>query len=77
VAAGQFQSKDKKMSFDEFTARLKELNLKKIRFAELTGMKQKTVLGWGQGKVLVPSWVDSWLENYEYAIKYKKIIENI
>lgn len=57
------------MSVEEFDVILKKASLSKREFARLTGLNSNSVTNWsGTGKV--PSWVDSWLENY---IKVKAV----
>ena len=63
------------MSYDEFSLRLKNLKLSKKEFAEQTGLEATSVTNWKQGNLVKSSWVKSWLDNYEKALKFEKIKE--
>jgi hypothetical protein len=54
------------MDFDDFLKKLKEANLTKEEFTELTGIGDNLLKGWGtqrQGRRTQP-WVESWLNLY-------------
>jgi len=61
------------MTPKEFTAELKELKLKKVEFAEMVGLKYRTIQDWRENANPVPAWVDSWLANYQLAEKFKEL----
>ena len=58
-----------------FNDKLKEANISKKEFAELMGISQTTVNGWGSNRNHIPYWVESWLENYIEMQKRKKDTE--
>jgi len=65
------------MDYDKFLKKLKEANISKEEFTELTGIGSNLVKGWGtkrQGRKTQP-WVDSWLELY-IKNKEKDIVIN-
>lgn len=54
------------MDFDDFLDKLKEANLTKEEFTDLTGIGDNLLKGWGtqrQGRKTQP-WVESWLNLY-------------
>ena len=57
------------MSIEEFDVMLKKASLSKKEFARLTGLNYNSVTNWS-GTRRVPTWVDSWMENY---IKVKAV----
>jgi hypothetical protein len=59
---------------NDFDIKVKSLGLKKTEFAELSNISYNTVKGWIKLEE-VPSWVESWLNNYEDSIKLKAIKE--
>lgn len=61
------------MSFEEFNEKLKDLGLTRREFCNQTGLTYNSVSNWGHKKKSLPSWVDSWLENYKYKIFYEKM----
>ena len=60
----------------EFENKLKELGLTKRDFSNLCVLGYTSVAGWKQ-KGKTPEWVESYLEFYELAQKYKAIIANL
>ncbi|RLA83353.1 MAG: XRE family transcriptional regulator [Epsilonproteobacteria bacterium] len=76
------------MNRKEFTNKLKSARLSKKEFAFLSGENYNTILGWGRKyrdkktnklnkELQVPNWINSWIENYENAQKYNKILDSI
>ncbi|ASQ30249.1 hypothetical protein CAV_0582 [Campylobacter avium LMG 24591] len=63
------------MTYEEFSLRLKELGLSKKDFANLTGLEATSVTNWKAKNEVKSSWVKSWLDNYEKALKFEKIKE--
>ena len=61
------------MTKDEFVARLKEVGLSKKEFATLTKMHYMSVNNWNNTDKLPPSWIESWLEYYEDAMKFRAL----
>ncbi len=61
----------------EFEKKLKLAGLTKIKFSELTKMNRGSVSNWQQEGKTVPSWVDSWLENYIHSQAFEKIREAV
>jgi len=60
------------MLYDEFSNRLKKLQVSKKEFAEETGLSQSSVTNWkSAGKV--PSWVRPFLDRTEKAKAYDKV----
>ncbi|MBE0498600.1 MAG: hypothetical protein IBX43_05085 [Campylobacterales bacterium] len=60
------------MKKQEFDNLLKEINLTRQQFADLTKLSYGAVSNWNDEKKPVPGWVKSWLENY---IERKKLEE--
>ena len=61
------------MNIDYSEAKLKELDLTKRDFAELTGVAYQTIINWGSTNK-IPSWVDSWLANYAKACDFDALV---
>jgi len=57
------------MNIDAFENSLKELNLNKKDFSSLTGVAYQTIINWGSTNK-IPSWVDSWIQNYKFKNFY-------
>ena len=68
--------KDICLNKNELTQRLEALNITKKEFADLANVSYNTVNNWNNTTRPVPEWVESWLENYSLARKYK-IIEKV
>lgn len=51
----------------DFDKKLDDLKLSRKDFADLTGLAYSSVSNWHDEKKPVPSWVGSWLENYQKA----------
>lgn len=62
------------MTYDELDYKLKVLRLKKSEFADIVGFQYKTITNWKQVPE-IPSWVSSWLENYEAKLKLEQIAQ--
>ena len=63
-----------KKSFDDI---LKKLNLTRQQFCEITGLAYSSVSNWNDKSKPVPSWVDSWLENYEKGKTLDELLDLI
>ncbi|MDR1460447.1 MAG: hypothetical protein LBI78_02245 [Campylobacteraceae bacterium] len=63
------------MTNKEFAKRLKEVNLTRKEFAMQVDYAYQAVLNWSNHPI--PGWVDSWLNHYELARKYIKLIEDL
>ncbi len=58
---------------DVFDDTLRKSGLSRKDFAEKTGIQYSTVGKWNDIDRPIPSWVDSWLENYIDKKKYENI----
>ncbi len=58
------------MNKQEFTDFLKNIDLSKKDFAELSNISYNTVNNWNDENRPVPPWVKSWLDNYVKAKNY-------
>lgn len=69
------------MNREQFIEKLKNLNITKQDFAEMTGLKYGSVNNWGTtigNKVVsIPSWVKSYLDHYEKSKKFDYITDEI
>ena len=66
------------MTYDEFKSTLKELGLSKHEFSNMVGFTYNSINNWNNHiNKPVPTWVDSWLENYRLAKRYKEIKERL
>ncbi|MGB3750450.1 MAG: helix-turn-helix transcriptional regulator [Arcobacteraceae bacterium] len=63
------------MTKANLTKILKEINLSKKEFANLSNISYNTVNNWNDENKPVPPWIDSWLENYTDS-KILKTAEN-
>lgn len=64
------------MNVANFEDKLNKNNLSKKEFSGLTGVAYQTIINWGStGKI--PSWVESWLENYIKSNSYNQIRDKI
>lgn len=61
----------------EFTEILKDINLSKKEFANLSDISYNTVNNWNDENRPVPPWVKSWLENYTKAKSYTDVKEKV
>ncbi|HEA8173599.1 TPA: hypothetical protein RXN40_001693, partial [Campylobacter jejuni] len=51
------------MTYEDFSNRLKQLDLTREDFSKLVGMNYNSVANWKSKEI--PIWVDTWLEKYE------------
>lgn len=61
------------MNKSDFSNILTTLNISKKEFAELSNISYNTVNNWNDDTKPIPSWVESWLENYIKAKSYEDI----
>jgi len=64
----------KKQEFDKI---LKNINLTRQQFADLTNLSYGAVSNWNDEKKPVPGWVESWLQNYIKAKDIEKVAETM
>ena len=60
------------MDVIKFEETIKNMNLTKKDFSDLTGVAYQTIINWGSTNK-IPSWVDSWFENFIKAKSYEEI----
>lgn len=65
------------MNKQEFTDFLKNIDLSKKDFAELSNISYNTVNNWNDTNKPVPPWVKSWLDNYIKAKDMDNIVEAV
>lgn len=65
------------MKKQEFDNLLKEINLTRQEFADLTKLSYGAISNWNDEKKPVPGWVKSWLENYIKAKNMDNIVEAV
>jgi len=63
------------MKKQEFDSILKDNNLTRKEFAQISGIQYTTVGKWNDENRPVPPWVKSWLENYIDKKKFENIKE--
>ncbi|MBZ7977893.1 hypothetical protein AVBRAN12654_03755 [Campylobacter sp. RM12654] len=61
------------MTGKEFNDRLKKLGLNVSEFADLTGLTKDAIYSWSRNDKNAPTWIKSWLDNYEKAL----LLDNI
>ena len=61
----------------ELTKKLKDINLSKKEFANLSNISYNTVNNWNDENKPVPPWVESWLENYIKAKDIEKVAQTM
>ena len=61
----------------DFTDFLKNIDLSKKDFAELSNISYNTVNNWNDTNKPVPPWVKSWLDNYVKAKDMDKVVEAV
>jgi len=61
----------------EFDTTLKDINLTRQEFADLTNLTYGAVSNWHDDKKPIPGWVKSWLENYIKAKSYTDVKEKV
>ena len=66
-----------KMKKEEFTILLEQLGISQKNFADIASISYNTVSNWNDTTKPVPSWVDSWLQNYAKAKHLDLIAETI
>lgn len=64
----------KKQEFDDI---LKNNNLTRKDFANLSGIQYTTVGKWNDKDRKIPAWVKSWLENYIKSKSYEDIKDKV
>jgi len=52
------------MKKKDFDIKLKEINLSRQDFANITNLSYSTIGNWHDINKPIPGWVESWLENY-------------
>ncbi|MGB7402691.1 MAG: helix-turn-helix transcriptional regulator [Arcobacter sp.] len=65
------------MNKQELTQILKDINLSKKEFANLSNISYNTINNWNDDNRPVPPWVDSWLENYVKAKSYSDVKDKV
>lgn len=65
------------MTKEKFDNLLRDLELSRQEFSNITGIAYSTINNWHDEKKPIPSWVDSWLENYIKAKDMDKVIDAI
>lgn len=69
------------MNKDSFQNRLKELELSKQEFSQISKVPYSTVTNWGvmrDGKpMIIPNWVEPFLDYYEKAKKLEYVVSEI
>lgn len=65
------------MTKEKFDNHLKDLELSRQEFSNITGIAYSTINNWHDEKKPIPSWVDSWVENYIKAKDMDKVISAI
>ncbi len=64
------------MNYKEFEEILKNININKKEFSELTELPYQTVMNWSKSKK-TPKWVKSWLNNYIEAKSYSDVKDKV
>ena len=62
---------------EEFDKILKDIDLDRKAFAELTSISYNTVNNWNDNKKPIPNWVESWLSNYKKSTILDNIINDL
>lgn len=65
------------MKKQEFDTTLKNIELSRQEFADMTKLSYGAVSNWHDEKKPVPGWVKSWLENYIKAKDMDKVVEAV
>ena len=65
------------MTKEKFDNLLRDLELSRQEFSNVTGIAYSTINNWHDEKKPIPSWVDRWLENYIKAKDMDKVIDAI
>ncbi len=61
------------MNKADLTKILKDINLSKKEFANLSDISYNTVNNWNDETKPIPSWVESWLYNFVKAKSYEEV----
>lgn len=65
------------MTTEEFETNIKDFGLTRKEFCEITGLTYSAVSKWHDDARPVPSWVDSWIENYRAKKDLDKVAEAV
>lgn len=65
------------MTKKEFDEKLKSLDLTRQTFAQQTGISYGAITNWHDVNKPIPSWVDSWLDNYDKARRIDVIVDAV
>lgn len=65
------------MKKQEFDSILKQNQLSRKDFAELSGIQYTTVGKWNDADRTIPAWVKSWLKNYIKAKSYEDVKDKV
>lgn len=61
----------------EFDDKLKDLNIDRKTFSELTETSYTTVTNWNDETKPIPKWVNSWIEHYKKSLILDNIAKDI
>jgi hypothetical protein len=62
------------MTKQEFTMKLKELNLSVAEFSDIVKLHPASVRSFNDEKRPVPEWIDSWLKYYEKSMAFDELL---
>ncbi len=65
------------MTKKEFDKTLKDINLTRQEFSDITDVAYSTISNWSDEKKPIPGWVESWLENYIKAKDLDTIVDTV
>jgi DNA-binding transcriptional regulator YiaG len=65
------------MKKEDFNKILKDINLSRQDFADMTNLTYGAVSNWDDEKKPIPGWVESWLNNYIKAKDMDKVVEAV
>ncbi|EAJ7109735.1 hypothetical protein YZ59_04175 [Campylobacter upsaliensis] len=63
------------MTYEDFSDKLKKLQLSRDEFSKIVGMSYNSVANWKSKEI--PAWVDSWLENYEQQKSFNHLVNEV
>ncbi|EOA2863898.1 hypothetical protein ACJY7S_001695 [Campylobacter upsaliensis] len=63
------------MTYEDFSNKLKKLQLSRDEFSKIVGMSYNSVANWKSKEI--PAWVDSWLENYEQQKSFNHLVNEV
>ncbi|MBX2078012.1 hypothetical protein I9T54_00465 [Campylobacter peloridis] len=63
------------MTYEDFSNKLKKLQLSRDEFSKIVGMSYNSVANWKSKEI--PAWVDSWLENYEQQKSFNNLVNEV